>query len=345
MPPKKSTTARAKTPRSAAEVNDDMSSLESSRAGRPVLGATEKAQATARANQVRSATQGLNLKDITSAASALSLELGEKLQEIVQKIQTEGQRLEEIREAITVETQALEEVYGKETVSRALDQMLADFSLKRAELESEIEDKEKEWKEKQIAFDKAEAERQANVLKARQQADAEYTYNQQQARKKDSDAWSQQVQDRARTEQLRQADLERGWAAREAELKKAEEELTTLRALKAGYDAAISASESKGFKVGHSTATKEKEQEIALLKKDFDASQRIAAAEKAAAEKQIGQLEKTVADLQASLAKANEENRQLAQSALSGAARQQAFADLTAIQAKNDAGNQKNGRA
>lgn len=317
----------AKTPQ---EVQDDLDSVSASASSKAV-GTKEKERLDARKKEVTDATSSLDLKGISTKTTELSLELSRKLQEIVSEVQTQGTTLNEIREAIKLEREALEEIYGKDTVLRALDQLVAEYNAKKLSLEQEIEAKKKEWEEEQITKDKANREAEFALAQQRNRANADYEYSITLSRRRAEDAFQSELDSKKRAESVREAELKKSWADREAQLAKDEKELTDLRAFKAGNEEVVRKASTAAAAAAVSAAVRDAQHKFDLEKKDLEARLSISQSTEASLREQIESYKSTVAKLQADVAAANTKNAELAQAALSGAARERAISDLAQI--------------
>jgi len=179
------------------------------------------------------------------------------------------------------------------------------------------------------------AEENLRVLEARnqerQREQETFTYDLQQKRKAEADAWNEQIRIRNNTERDRQEAFEKDIANREAILKTKEAEYQAAITKAATFEDEVKKEVSKAEAILKNTLTKDfnHQAQIATMqhqtqveKLQFE-SQRLAAAS-ATAEAQIK-------DLQAQLKTAYEENVKLARAAVDGAANSKAQSEALAL--------------
>lgn len=227
----------------------------------------------AAANSAVAAVDQLTVEQLVQQMGGLQTTVQGSLASLSAQLTAKLEEKNRIDLAITEKERRFRELTDKEAAAVELD-----------ELNLEIEAQREAWEREQELYEEdiAARDQQRAEAVARQDANAKYEHEQKLAQ------WTREfnatVEESQRTERLRQADLQRGWDQREAELKAKEDELASLRSevaafpakLKAEVDAAVSTA-TNALKATH-------EHTLALERRENKATQDLANAARKQAE-------------------------------------------------------------
>lgn len=329
MATKKAPTRRKAATRTTDEVANDFNELVAENASSRDAVITDKSREleTARRNAVRAAVDGISaeevLKDVTKAQLSISSTLAAVQDELLQATN----RLAEVRAAIKLGEEDLKSIHDIDLAATALDQLLAQHEAKTAEFEAASVKARAEWDEEQAAHDKQVRQRDLDMRAARDREAAQYNYETAQRRKADEDAWRQAMEDKKRAESIRVADLERTWAAREAELKLREQELADLRRQVAEFPAQLKAAVDKAEAVLKNVLSKDHRHELELKERDFKSELTSLGTKLAAAEQTVGSKNGEITRLTTALEASQARVAQIAEQALQSASDRRAITE------------------
>src|SRR5262249_39500048 len=148
-------------------------------------------------------------------------------------------------------------LHEKELVLSSLDQ-----------LEEQIAQTRKAWDEEQAAKKREFAEEQSDRNKTRKREEDEYQYRIKQEHMKAEHAFAWLMQQQERANKDKQQLLEKGWAERETELKKREQEVVDLRQFKDQSPEMIKKAVNAEVAVATNSVKKEYETRMTLSNKD-----------------------------------------------------------------------------
>jgi len=117
--------------------------------------------------------------------------------------------------------------------------------------------------------------------------------------------------------------LERNWSDRENELKARESELQVLRNQVQGFEDRLKEAVKNAEAAGNASATMQYQHQIALLKKDTESAKAVSDMRISSLTAQISGLVDQIEDLQAQLATARQDAKDVASEALKSAANRQ----------------------
>lgn len=175
------------------------------------------------------------------------IEISRQLSQVGEKLKASMDALNATNLLVTEAEERLQRTHDLDALQTSIDEMIAEYDRKKAELDSRIEAETK-------AYDLSVADRAARWTAedaerrtARKREDDTYTYNLQMQRQKDEDAYQRGLVERMRSEEVARARRISELEAREAVIRGAEKELADLRAqvaampdqLKKEKDAAI----------------------------------------------------------------------------------------------------------
>lgn len=279
----------------------------------------KKIEAT-EAQAVLDNVKDMELTKVVSEIGSLQVSLQGTLANLSATITNKIQQVDQLDTAITLKEQRLQELHGIEKEAVSLDEM-------KAQKEEEARKWEKERDERNAQWDEEEEER----AKMWQRAEDDFKYTTEQAHKKVQDDFEAQLSKRNREELLRAEQLQRSWTERENGLKAKEQEFTDLKAQVAGFDAKLKTEVAKAESVLGNVLKKQYEHEMALLKKDAESEKNLSAAKISAMSDQMENLEKQIHDLQAQLAAARSDAKDIASSALQSASQKQVAEALSRV--------------
>lgn len=270
----------------------------------------------------------ININSSLSAISQTSVKIQADLSKIGEELIQKHAELQAVDETIALKKQEIENLHGVDAVLLTLDEARAQHTQAVEQLAQERQ---------QVEQSNQQLEVQKKVERDREQE--QFTYNLQQKRKADADAWTEQVRVRGVQETERQEKFEKDLATREAALKAKETEYQTALQKAATFDADVAKEVAKAESILKNVLTRDfnHKQEISdithkttIEKYQFDQQRMVQTA---------NTLEQNVKDLQAQLKAAYEENAKLASKAVDGAANAKATADAISTLSSLNNGN------
>jgi chromosome segregation ATPase len=267
----------------------------------------KKIEAT-EAQAVLDSVKGLNLQSVIAEVGTLQVSVQESLANLSGALSSKIQEMQNLETAIALKNQRLKELHNIESEAVTLDDMKAQREAEQQEWNAQRNEREQEW-------DEEENERNRRL----QRAEDEYRYNFEQLKKKQYDEFDAEMNKKKRDEALRSETLERSWKERDAAIKAKEQEFTNLQAQVAGFDQRLKTEVAKAEAVLSNTLKKQYDHEMALLKKDFDAEKNLHQIRVSAMDETITSLQDQIKDLQAQLAQARSDAKEVASQALQSA--------------------------
>lgn len=276
--PKKKTSAPAAPARKPRNANSKAAKLDLAQAGTAVKYANELTVEALVTNM------GALQTSVQGSLASLSAQLTSKL--------TESQQLDL---AIEEKQRRFLELTEKEAEAVTLD-----------ELKLEIENTKKQW-----TLDSHELRRVHDINVQEMKEDqtrltAQHKFENEQAEGRWKVEFAAKQQDAERAAQIKQQELERGWAQREESLKAQESEITEMRTAVAGHQAAIDAAVTKAVTDSTASLNTSHAHALAIVRKESEsavtlAKQELAAAQNALAleQKRNTELEKRAVDAEA----------------------------------------------
>lgn len=329
------TTAAARN-RSAEQTKAAFEELARKNRNKPVVSAKEQEARQSHARNVLTDVSGLTAESAVKKVTEAGLTINKTLAGINEQVMSLVEELKKLDEAIQLKNGELAELHGKDIAASAIDVLVAEYDRKKEELQAEMERLQKEISDTRTKFatDLA-AERDAAEL-ARKRAEEEYTYDSQQQRKKEQDAFAEQLRQQAAAERDRKEKLEKDWATREEGLKQREKELEDLRKQVADLPAVLKKETDAAAAIAGNRVKSEWELKFTLAQKDAETAQRVASMEIASLKETNTKQAQALQTLQTELAEAKRQVQAIAEKALESASGARALAEVQGVIANRD---------
>jgi len=268
----------------------------------------EEKQRKEKVNKVANVSENGIVSEITTLKNKVTI----SLDDLEKKLLEEFKKLEEIREAISIEKKNLEDLYSLTATTDSLAAMLlaqkeeketfeAEMKVAKESFEKEMKELREKWrieKEKQLNEEK---EYNEQLKKARKREEEEYLYKLKIERQKDKDEYEAGKTKLENELAEKKAAFEQEMAAREANIKNAEQELEELRRSNEEFPARLE------------KALADKEKEVtARLKTQFDFENKLLAKQN---EGEIKLKDQTIVSLKEKITEMQQVIKQLADKA------------------------------
>lgn len=303
---------------------------------KPVVSAKEQEARHSHAKNVLTDVASLTAESAVKKVTEAGLTINKTLGGINEQVMALVDELKKLDEAIKLKTEELAALHGRDVAASAIDVLVAEYDKKKAELQAEMDRLQKEIAETRAksAADLA-AEKEAAET-ARKRAEEEYGYNIQLQRKKDQDAFAEQLRQQAALERDRKERIEKDWAVREEALKLREKELEDLRKQVADFPTVLKKeTDAAGAIVGNRVKS-EWEMKFTLAQKDAETAQRVASMEIASLKEANTKQAQALQALQAELVEAKRQVQTIAEKALESASGARALAEVQGVIASRD---------
>lgn len=263
------------------------------------VAAVEVSQAVARVKDTRR-------DDIIRIFAEWQSRLGSQMAPLGAEIQEKVQIRDDLDTAIAAKQARLSELGLIESEAITLDDVKGQRLAAEAELEAYRNEQEIE----------------------RDREEAEYQYNLARKRKEDADRYADNLKLTKDNEAARAKTLAEGWAAREKELKAAEDELKNLRDQVAKQPETIKAEVARAEAILRNTLTREFEHKSQLTLKDCENAKLVLQSQVNSLEADNKRLTGMIADLQSQVSTAMQQVKEISSQAVQAASGQQALAAL-----------------
>jgi hypothetical protein len=291
-----------------------------------------------RETEVREAVEGVTVESAVQRISGLGVEITRALAGLSGKLTEEIQLLASVREAVELERKDLDRLHKIDVASTAIDQLVQDYGRQKQELETEIAARRAEWQEEAARTDRERKEQEEALRKQRQREGEDFEYRKAQERRKAQDKYDEEIRLQEKKNQEKQETLEKTWQLREAALKEREEELARLRKESEGFPNRLEAEASAAADRARREAEARLQQEILVMKKDAEAEKRFGELRVKTLEDSVAHQQSQIAALEKQLADAKQQVQDIAVKAIEGASGARALSHINQIameQAKN----------
>jgi len=322
--------------RSTEETKAAFDELAKKTRNKPVVSGKEQEARNAHARNVLAGVSHLTAESAVKKVTEAGLTINKTLAGINEQVISLVDELRKLDEAIKLKNEELSGLHGKDVIASALDVLVAEYDKKKAEFQLEMERLTEEMADTRARFAADMATEREATETARKRAEEEYQYNTQLQRKKEQDAFAEQLRQQSAAERDRKEKLEKEWATREEGLKLREKELEDLRkqvadfptVLKKETDAAASAA-------GHRVKA-EWELKFTLAQKDGETALRVANMEIASLKESTTRQAQSIQALQTELAEAKRQVQAIAEKALESASGARALAEVQGVISNRD---------
>jgi hypothetical protein len=251
------------------------------------------------------------------------------LDTFVADLQQKVEQLKAIQDAIEVETAELDRLYQLDVVSATTQSLIAEHQAQMAALEVEQARIRNAWSEEADLHTKAVRERDAEAAKVRAREQADYDYTTKQTRAKAEDSWLREMSDRRRSFDAENTAARAEVEAQAKVLSEREASYNEAAARIANLDAEIKAKVDATVAIVTNSLKKDLTNQFTLEKKDLELANRLEQQRSMALAAQLADAQKANAALQAEIAMARNEVRDIAKSAVEGASGQLALSKVT----------------
>jgi len=227
-------------------------------------GAKNRRAVETKEQEVLEAVKDLSFDSVSGAVAQTQVAVQQTLATVSAQLTAQLQILRDVEEAIQLRREELKRLHDIEVTASTLD-----------ELQAEIQRQRQAWDEEEAAKKRAFAEQQSERNKKWAREEEEYQYRTEQKHKKLEDTHAALMAEQDKKNRAEQERLEKLWAEREAELKKREQELAELRALKEQLPELIKKAENAAGAVAGNSVKKEYETKMQLAAKDAEMASRL----------------------------------------------------------------------
>jgi hypothetical protein len=283
-------------------------------------GVKNQKAAAIRDTEILQSVTGLNLDSVSSSLASTQVEVQQSLADLSGKLVEQLQVLRNVEQAIQLKREELKQLYDMEAAAVELD-----------DLEAQIDARRQAWTEEQAKKVREFHELQSDRNKQWTRAEEEYKYNISQEHKKAEDAFAGKMAEQAKANKDKQETLEKGWAEREAELKKREKELEDLRTQVANFPEVVKKEVNAAVAVATNSVKKEYETKIVLAAKDSETAGKLAAQEVASLKQVIEKANAQLADQKTQLDQAHRDAKEISAKALESASGRSAMEALQKV--------------
>lgn len=327
-----STSAR----RSAEETKAAFDELARKARNKPVISAKEQEARHSHAKNVLTDVSGLTAESAVKKVTEAGLTINKTLAGINEQVMALVEELKKLDEAIHLKTEELSGLHGKDIAASAIDVLVTEYDRKKADLQAEMERLQKEISDNRARSAAELASEQEAAEVARRRAEEEYTYSIQLLRKKEQDAFAEQMRLQAAAERDRKEKLEKDWATREEGLKLREKELEDLRKQVADLPTVLKKEADTAAAIAGNRVKAEWEMKFTLAQKDAETAQRVASMEINSLKETNHKQAQALQTLQAELAEAKRQVQAIAEKALESASGARALAEVQGVIASRD---------
>ncbi|WNG28366.1 kinetoplast-associated protein [Cystobacter fuscus] len=303
---------------------------------KPVVSAKEQEARTTHAKSVLTEVSNLTAESAVKKVTEAGLTINRTLAGINEQVMALVEELKQLDEAIKLKTEELAALHGQDIAASAIDVLVAEYDRKKEELRAEMERLQKEIADTRTKFAQDLAAERDAVEVARKRAEEEYTYAQQLSRKKEQDAFAEQMRVQSAAERDRKEKLEKEWAVREEALKLREKELEELRKQVADFPSVLKKETGAAAAIAGNQVKSDWEMKFTLAQKDAETAQRVASMEIASLKETNTKQAQAVLSLQAELAEAKRQVQAIAEKALESASGARALAEVQGVIASRD---------
>jgi chromosome segregation ATPase len=330
---KRSTAART---RSTEETKVAFEELARKTRNKPVISSKEQEARHSHAKNVLTDVSSLTAESAVKKVTEAGLTINKTLAGINEQVIALVEELKKLDEAIQLKTEELAGLHGKDVAASAIDVLVAEYDRKKADLQAEMERLQKEIAETRAqSAAELKAEQDAAEL-ARKRAEEEYGYNIQIQRKKEQDAFAEQLRVQSAAERDRKEKLEKDWATREEALKLREKELEDLRKQVADFPAVLKKEADAAAAIAGNRVKNDWEMKFTLAQKDAETAQRVACMEITSLKDINAKQAQAIQTLQSELAEAKRQVQAIAEKALESASGARALAEVQGVIASRE---------
>ncbi|MBV8551415.1 MAG: hypothetical protein JOY54_08950 [Acidobacteriaceae bacterium] len=281
--------------------------------------------------EIRQAVEEISVDSIAQQISAVGGQISRTLMDLTDRMTDEVDQLRRVREAVQLERQELERLHKIDVAATSIDQLVQDYERERERLETEIQTRRSEWEQEARTAERERKEAEEAFRKQRQRENEDFEYKKQLERKKAQDKYEEEVRLLEKKNEERQEELERNWLQRETALKEREEELARLRREVEDLPKRIAAEKEAALADATKQAASNYEQRILILQKDAEAERKVAELQVKTLQDTVKRQTEQITALEKALEEAKRQVQEIALKAIEGASGSKALAHVNQI--------------
>lgn len=283
------------------------------------------------AAEVRHSLQETSIDSVAQQINALGGQVSRTLIDLRDRLEAEVGVLATVKEAVELERQELARLHKLDVVATSIDQLVQDYERERERLETEMATRRAEWEQEAKTTERERKEAEEALRKQRQRENDDFEYKKQLERKKAQDKYEEDVRLLEKKNLERQHDLENKWAQREAALKEKEDELARLRREVDDLPKRLAEAKEAALKEATQQAAANYEQRILILQKDSEAERKVAELQVKTLQDALSRQTEQVSALEKALDEAKRQVQEIALKAIEGASGSRALAHVNQI--------------
>ena len=291
-----------------------------------------------REEHIRQAVDGIGVEAVVQRISGLGLEVSRALAQVSEQLTKEVHLLSTVREAVALERGELERLHKIDVAATAIDHLVQDYARQRERLDAEVTALRQAWEEETARLERERKEQEESLKKQRQREIEDYEYRKNLERKKAQDKYEEELRARDKKNREQQEGLEKSWQIRETAMKEREEELAGLKKEVEAFPARLQKEIEAAALKAHKEVEARLEHQMVLAKRDAEAEKRLAELRAKTLEETLARNAAHIAALEKQLAEAKQQVQDIAVKAIEGASGARALSHINQIameQAKN----------
>jgi len=337
--PKKPAATPRNRSRTRAEVAEDFQNIQAQVAATEAVDPKTAAMTRARQAAIRAGAQNVTVETVVQKTATLNLEVQRAISDLNEKLVQKAQELADTNEAVRLEQEYLGSLHQIDTAATSLAILVQDYETKTRELEEAYEERKLQFERNEADRARLRQDEDRVLVDHRKRERDEYEYKKTQERARLDDEFAEKLRVQTRGNQIKQEELERGWAQREAFLKSQEEEIIKLRTDVSGFPDRLKKETDASVAIATNSLKRNMDQDFQLKSKDMETTQRIQASQIAELTKQLEAASATNARLQTQLDLANQKVESIATKAIEGSSKRDAFEAAMQLNQSKDANN------
>ncbi len=280
---------------------------------------------------VRQAVEGVSVDSVAQQITGLGGQISRTLIDLTERLTGEVDLLASVREAVQLERQELERLHKIDVAATSIDQLVQDYERERQRLETEIQTRRSDWEQETRTAERERKEAEEALRKQRQRDIEDYEYRKQLERKKAQDKYDEEMRLLEKKNEERQEELDRTWAQREGQLKEREDELARLRREVEELPRRIAAEKEAALAEATRQAASNYDQQILILQKDAQAERKVSELQVKTLQETVGRQAEQIASLDKAVEEAKRQVQEIALKAIEGASGSRALAHVNQI--------------
>ncbi len=303
---------------------------------------SSSASASADSEDAHVTTGPASIETIIHELTGIRARLGESVGTLQQALLREAGTLQELRAEADAHTAHLRELHGIEVDEETLRGLVSKYqetqrsadeshAARKHAFEAELEARKLAWKKEQDEHGRATKEADEAALRARKREADEYAYETERAHKADADALAQSRKQAQAELDAAKEQHERGWAEREKDLARREQEYAELKAKAAAIPKDLEAAITRAEAEGTGIAKRQAKISADLQQKTNEGKRRVYELRVQALDETIAKQNEQINELSKQLATALKQAQDLAIKAIDGASNSSSFAAVKEI--------------